>query len=230
VRPTWGSKTAGRRRFHRGPWRPRPRRRRHRAPPTPGRRASGALGAADVLVVDGEPYAIRVVYAGEASYRLKTKPVGSSEEAEPPEATDTVATVSDLPPAQRRIAREAVENETGYYVGYHDRTTETFETVRGYDYLEYENETYWTYVAHGDNFFVHTTLWVEPVESVDEEDVVFEVAPVDLSEEGRAVVTEAIRAESGSASVETVPSALAEATETFEALTTTTGLYGPRLR
>jgi hypothetical protein len=183
-----------------------------------------AVAAADVLVVEGRPYAVRTTYrAAEASYRLKTVRVGATEEADPPEATDTVANVASLPPDQRRIARVTVRNETGYAVGYHEERSEAFEAVSEYDYLHFEGETYWTFTVHGDRFLVHTTLWAEPVEQVGEDDVVFAVKPVTLSERGREAVTAAI--ESPAATVETVPETLADATATYDALATTTALY-----
>lgn len=188
-----------------------------------------AVAAADVLVVEGRPYAVRTTYrAAEASYRLQTERVGATEEADPPEATDAVANLASLPPDQRRIARAAVRNETGYAVGYHEERSEAFEAVSEYDYLRFEGETYWTFTVHGDRFLVHTTLWAEPVERVGEDDVVFEVEPVTLSERGREAVTAAIT--SPAATVETVPETLADATATHDALATTTALYRARLR
>jgi hypothetical protein len=188
-----------------------------------------AIAGADVLLVGGQPYAVRTTYrAAEASYRLKTRRVGSIEEAEPPEATDTVANVSALPPDQRRIARTAVEAEHGYHVGLHESRSEAFEAVSAYDYLRHEGETYWTFVVHGDNFLVHTTLWAEQVEEVGDAGVVVKVEPVTLSDRGREVVGTAI--ESTAVTVETVPESLADAVATYDALTTTTTLYRARLR
>ncbi|WP_142859231.1 hypothetical protein [Salinigranum halophilum] len=159
---------------------------------------------------------------------MKTEPVGAIEEADPPEPTDTVANVASLPPAQRRIARAAVQNEAGYDVGYHEERSEAFEAVSEYDDLRFEGETYWTFTVHGDRFLVHTTLWAEPVEQVGEDDVVFEVNPVILSDRGFEAVTTAI--ESPAATAETVPETLADATATYDALATTIALYRARLR
>jgi hypothetical protein len=190
-----------------------------------------ALAEADVLVVDGDPFAVRTTYrAAEASYRLKTEPVGSIEEADPPDETDTVADVSDLPPDQRRIARATIENDSGYSVGFHETASEAFETVREYDYLRHEGETYWTFTVHGDKFRRHTTLWLSPVEDVGEDDVVFEVEPVELSKRGRELFAAAVvDGAEPVASAEAVPATLADAVETYDLLATTTGLYRARI-
>jgi hypothetical protein len=186
-----------------------------------------AVATADVLVVDGEPYAVRTTYrASEASYRLKTRPVGASD-VEPPDETDAVAAVSELPPEQRRVALAAIEDD-GYSVGFHEERGEAFEAVTGYDYLRYEGETYWTFVVHGDKFRPHTTLWATPIDTVDDgDDVVFEVERVDLSERGQRVFAAAVA--DGGERVESVPETLAAAVETNDYLATTTGLYRARI-
>ena len=200
--------------------------------PTPTERAAApnvdlAVAAADVVVLDGEPYAVRTTYrAGEASYRLKTRPVSASD-VEPPEGTDATAVVSELPPARRRIALAAIEGD-GYAVGFHEDRSEAFDAVAEYDYLRHDGETYWTFVVHGDRFRRHTTLWATPVDSVDDGDnVVFEVGRVALPERGRSTVAAAVA--DGAEPVESMPEALAEAVETYDYLATTTGLYRARI-
>ncbi|WP_152042003.1 hypothetical protein [Salinigranum salinum] len=190
-----------------------------------------ALAAADVLVVDGERYAPRLVYAGESYYAVEGVPVESVPAADDSRSVGEVrvANVSDLPPAQRRVAVAAIENERGYEVGTHERRSEAFEAVRAYDYFRYRNRSYRRYFAQGDTFHVHTTLWADPVETVDEDDVVFAVEPVDLSARGREIVATAVADDAGAATVESMPPALVDAVETNDFLATTTRLYRPRL-
>jgi hypothetical protein len=204
--------------------------------PTPTERAERAkapnvdlaVAMADVVVLDGEPYAVRTTYrAGEASYRLKTRPV-SANDVEPPDETDTTAVVSELPSDRRRIALAAIEDEDGYVVGFHEERSEAFDAVAEHDYLRHDGETFWTFVVHGDKFRPHTTLWATPIDAVDDgDDVVFEVERVDLSERGQATVAAAVP--DGAEPVESVPETLAEAVETYDYLATTTGLYRARI-
>jgi hypothetical protein len=190
-----------------------------------------ALAAADVLVVDGERYAPRLVYAGESFAAVEGVPVESVPAPDDSRSVGEVrvANVSDLPPAQRRVAVAAIENERGYEVGPHERRSEAFEAVRAYDYFRYRNRSYRRYFAQGDTFHVHTTLWADPVETVDEDDVVFEVEPVDLSARGREIVATAVTDDAGAATVESMPPELVDAVETNDFLATTTRLYRPRL-
>jgi hypothetical protein len=131
-----------------------------------------ALAAADVLVVDGERYAPRLVYAGESSDAIEGLSVESIPAPDDERSGDEirVATVSELPPEQRRIVRAAIENEHGHEVGYHGRRSEAFEAVRAYDYVRYRNRSYRRYLAQGDGFEVHTTLWADPVDAVETSD------------------------------------------------------------
>ncbi|WP_380676258.1 hypothetical protein [Salinigranum sp. GCM10025319] len=194
-------------------------------------RVALAVAEADVLVVDGDPYTVRTTYGGgEAGYQLKTEPVGSVDEADPPDETDSVAEVSALPPDQRRIARAAIENESGYSVGFHETASEAFEGVREYDYLRHEDETYWTFTVHGDKFRRHTTLWLSPVEGVGEADVVLEVESVELSTRGQELFAAAVvDGAEQVASAEAVPAMLADAVEAYDLLATATGLYRARI-
>jgi hypothetical protein len=190
-----------------------------------------ALAAADVLVVDGERYAPRLVYAGESYYAVEGVSVESIPASDDSRSIGEVrvANVSDLPPAQRRVATAAIENERGYEVGYHERPSDAFEAVRTYDYFRYRNRRYRRYFAQGDSFDVHTTLWADLVETVDENDVVFEVEPVDLSARGREIVATAVADDAGAATVDSMPPELVDAVEASDFMATTTRLYRPRL-